>query len=353
MRRLRHRRGFVLITTAVCLIVFFALIGLAVDAGRLYVAHDELQTFVDEAAVAASFELDGTSAGIARAQTAAVAGPGSGTSVNHWYFGTQTVTGATVQFSTAPGGPFESSPVSAAGYRFVQVQVTAPINVYFLPVLQTPEPSQNITVSAIAGQSRTGSLGDGIEPFSPIAHVTSGADFGFTVGQQYTLRWPPPGKQGKTSCPGDVGFTPPNSNWRGYIDVGQGNGNSGLREAIVNNTFSLPSPLEVGSVINEVNGQKSVTSSVNERFNQDTDLTAATFSAYHGNGRRLLTVAVNDGGSPAKVVGFAMFFLDPSPCGSGGNTNPCCAEYVGAAVLGSLHGGAGSPPGIYRVQLVK
>jgi Flp pilus assembly protein TadG len=353
MRRLRQRRGFVVITTAVCLIVFFALIGLAVDAGRLYVAHDELQTFVDEAAVAASFELDGTSAGIARAQSVAAAGPGSGTSVNHWYFGTQTVTSATVQFSTAPGGPFVSSPVSAAGYRFVQVQVTTPIEMYFLPVLQTPGAFQNISVSAIAGQSRTGSLGDGLEPFSPIAHLTSSVNFGFTVGQQYTLRWPPPGKQGKEGCPGDAGFTPPNSNWRGYIDVGQGNGNSGLRDAIVNNSYSLPSPLVVGSVIDEVNGQKSVTGSIDERFNQDTDTSSSTYSTYHGNGRRLLTVAVNDGGSPAKVVGFGLFLLDPSPCGSGGNTTPCCAEYVGAAVIGSTHAGGGAPPDIYRVQLVK
>lgn len=134
--------------------------------------------------------------------------------------------------------------------------------------------------------------------------------------------------------------------------MGQGNGNSGLRDTIVNNTYSLPSPLVIGSTIDEVSGEKSVTGSIDQRFDQDTDLTAANYAAYKGNGRRLLTMAVNDGGSPAKVAGFGEFFLQPSPCGDEKNTTPCCAEYVGAAVTGSVHQGAGNP-GIYAVQLVQ
>jgi len=354
MRHFGNRRGFVLITTSVCLIAFLALVGLATDIGRLYVSHNELQAFVDEAAFAASFELDGTKAGITRAQSVAAAGPGSGTTVNHWYFGTQTVSGVTVQFAAAPGGPFSANPSLPAGYRFVQVQVTAPVNVYFLPIVPGVPGSQNVTVSAIAGQDRQTSYGNGLEPFSPIQHKAGDPNFGFTAGQQYTLRWPPPGHQGKagSSCAGDGSFTPPSSSWRGYIDVGQGNGNSGLTNAIVDNDYYLPSPLVVGSVIDEVSGQKSVTGSIDQRFDQDTDLTSTSYSTYHGNGRRLLTIAINDGGSPPKVVGFALFLLDPSPCGNEKNTAPCCAEYVGAAVNGSTHQGAGTAA-VYEVQLVQ
>lgn len=348
-RQFGNRRGFVLITTAACLIALLALVGLATDVGRLYVSRNELQAFVDEAAFAASFEMDGTAEGITRAQTVGAAGPGA----NRWYFGTQAASGVTVQFATAAGGPFYESPGSPAGYRFVKVQVTAPVSLYFLPVVPGIAGSQNVSASAIAGQVLQSSLGDGLAPFSPDAHDALDLNFGFTPGQLYTLRWAPPGhrSQGGSSCPGDVGYNPDDPNNRGYIDVGQGNGNSGLRDAVVNNTYSLPNPLEVGSLIDDVSGQKSVTDAVNERFNQDSDVAAASFASYHGNGRRLYTVAVNTG-DPPHVAGFALFFLQPSPCGTDQNVAPCCAEYVGAAVLGSLHKGAGNP-GLYAVQLVQ
>jgi hypothetical protein len=196
------------------------------------------------------------------------------------------------------------------------------------------------------------SLGDGLAPFSPDAHDPLDPDFGFSKGQLYTLRWAPPGHRGPggDNCPGDIGYTPDEESWRGYIDVGQGNGNAGLREAIVNNSYHMQNPLEVGDPIDDVDGQKSVTEAINERFSQDTDINSVTFSTYHGNGRRLYTVAVNTG-NPPKVAGFALFFMQPIPCGDK-NTSPCCGEYVGAAVSGSTHSGAGRP-GLYSVKLVQ
>jgi hypothetical protein len=90
---------------------------------------------------------------------------------------------------------------------------------------------------------------------------------------------------------------------------------------------------------------------MDDRFNQDSDLLAPTYGQYHGNGRRLFTVAVNNGGSPSVIVGFALFFLQPSPCGTQ-NTSACCAEYVGSAVTGSTRNGAATS-GLYAVQLVQ
>ena len=352
-KRSRSRSGFVLVTTTVCMIAWLALVGLAIDLGRVQVARNELQVFADEAAMAASFELDGTTSGMSNARTVAAAGPGSGATLNRWYFGTQTVSGVTVKFAQSPDGLFEANPTSPVGYRFVKVQVSGIVNLYFLPIVPAIPGSQNVNASAVAGQSQLDSLGDGLAPFSPDAHSGTDPDYGFTSGQLYTLRWAPPGKRSKAlgTCPGDVGFDSGSSDDRGYIDVGQGSGNSGLRDAIVNNTYSLSTPLEVGTTLDEVDGQKSVTSAVNERFAQDSDQSALNFGSYHGNGRRLYTVAVNDGGSPAKVLGFGLFFLQPLPCGTD-NTTPCCAEYVGAAVLGSTRRGAGTP-GLYSVQLVQ
>ncbi len=351
-RQFGNRRGFVLITTTACLIAFLAFVGLATDVGRLYVSRNELQTFVDEAAFAASFELDGTSVGISRATSTGMSGPGSGATVNHWYFGTQTVPGVTVEFATSAGGPFYSDPAPPAGYRFVKVRANATVKLYFLPVVPGIPGTQGVTASAIAGQVLLDSLGDGLAPFSPDAHDSADPDFGFSPGQLYTLRWAPPGHRGPggDSCPGDVGYNPDDPSWRGYIDVGQGNGNSALRDAIVNNTYNLTNPLEVGSPIDDVSGQKSVTEAINERFSQDTDVSSADFADYHGNGRRLYTVAVNTG-NPPRVAGFALFFMQPIPCGDN-NTSPCCGEYVGASVIGSVHRGAGRPA-LYAVKLVQ
>lgn len=349
MGKVGMRRGFVLVTSAMCMVGLLALVGLATDVVRLHVAHSELQIFLDEAALAASFELDGTGQGLARAQTVALAGPG--TKPNRWYFGTQTVRGATVQFSSSATGPFNSAPPTPSGQRFVKVAVTANVSLYFLPLVPGIGLSKSISASSIAGQSRIYDLGDGLSPFSPNAHNPTDPNFGFTAGQLYTIRWPSPGSGKTDSCPGDIGYTAGGSSDRGYVDVGQGTGNSGLTSAIIDNDYFLPYPLTLGSPLNMVTGQKNVSYSIETRFNQDTDVSAPSFSSYHGNGRRLLTVAVNDGSSMPTVAGFGLFFLPPNSCGTK-NSEPCCAEYVGAAVIGSVRNGAGMP-GIYHVTLVQ
>jgi Flp pilus assembly protein TadG len=350
------RGGFVLLTSAVAMIGLLALAGLAVDAGRLYIARGELQVFADEAALAATFELDGTPAGLTRARNTALSGPGAGASPNRWNFASQAVSGATTEFAASSAGPFDSNPSSAAGLRFLRVVVSGTVNLYFLPLVPGIGGAQHISVTAVAGQNSQLSLGDGLAPFSPTAHDSGAPNFGFTAGQLYTLRWAPPGQRDKPgySCAGDhdAGFSGPGDpDERGYVDVGQGTGAAALRAAVVNNSFFLPAPLTVGSTLAMYSGQESVPSAVSERFSQDSDVSAPTFSSYNGNGRRLLTAAVNGGGDPATVLGFALFFLQPIPCGTK-NTTPCCAEYVGPAVVNSSRRGGGST-GLYAVQLVQ
>ena len=57
-----------------------------------------------------------------------------------------------------------------------------------------------------------------------------------------------------------------------------------------------------------------------------------------------------------QVVGFANFFLPLDPCADagGGNPQPCCAEYIGAATELPASGGAGSGSGslgAFRIRL--
>lgn len=337
----------------VTLTALLALVGLGVDVGRVYVARSELQVYADEAAVAAAFELDGTAAGIQRAQNAATAGPGGGATPNRWDFATEFVGSVQTSFAAAAAGPFDSNPPSAAGLRFVRVQVGASLKLYLLAVVPGIAGTQAVNAVAVGGQVSRQSMGDGLAPFAPVAHSPGDPDFGFSKGQLYTLRWAPSGQRGKAGgmCGGDMGFDPGSSSDRGYIDVGQGSGASALNASIVDNSFFLPAPLAPGSVLNMLSGQESVPSAIQQRFDQDTDTRAANFASYAGNGRRLLVVAVSTGGDPSTVAGFASFFLQPTPCGTK-NTTPCCAEYVGPAVLGSARQGAGAP-GVYTVELAR
>jgi len=349
-RRSASQRGFNLLATGVSISAVVATVGLATDLARMYVVKNEMQAYVDAAAMAACYELDGTLDGIANAQAVAASGPNGADTPNRWDFATKTVTGVQASFAQTFTGSYLASPANAADYRFVRVTASATVPLYFLTIVPQVGASRTVQASAVAGQAAATSIGEGAAPFSPDAHVPADPDFGFTRGQKYTLRWPPSGHRDKNYCPGDEGFTPGGGSAdRGYIDLGQGNGNSALHNTIVNNDYYLEYPLTVGSVINHVTGEKNVNPAMQERFTQDTDTAASTYAQYNGNGRRLLVVPVNNGGDPSVVVGFGAFLLPPSACGNS-NVTPCCGEYVGPAVIsGKKKGGGGS--GMYLVKL--
>jgi Flp pilus assembly protein TadG len=350
-----NERGFSLLTTAVCLTVMVAMVGLAVDLGRMYVVKTELQAYADAAASAAAFELDGTTAGITSARNLASTGPGASTARNNYNMGTQQVPTVQSSFSTSPTGTFETNPGTATGYRFVLVNASGPVSLSFLPVLPGISTAYTVSAQAVAGQGLVNSMSNGADPFSPDAQNTSDANFGYTKGQLYTLKWAPPGQRNKSGgrCAGDATFDPGGgSSDRGYIDIGQGNGNSALYDAIVNGEYGLENPLTIGSYIDTVPGNKHVGPAMQDRFDQDTDTTAQTYSQYTGNGRRLMRVPVNDGGNRGRVIGFALFFLPPNACGS--NNEPCCGEYVSnTPVISGENSGAGTSGGLYKVQLFR
>jgi hypothetical protein len=349
----RPRGGFVVITAALSMAGLLAVVGLAVDVGHIYVVRSELQIYADESAMAAAFELDGTAQGLARAANVALVGPVAGSARNRWDFGTQTVSAVSVQFAASAEGPFDANPVSAASQRFVRVEANAGVALYFLPFVPGIVGPKTVGARAVAGQEPRDSLGNGLAPFAPAAHLPEDPEFGFTRGQLYTMRWAPVGQREKEggSCPGDAGFDPGSASDRGYMDVGQGSGASALRAAVVNSGYFLPLPLSIGSPVTMFSGQESVPDAVEQRFQQDSDLSALSYDTYAGNGRRLLVVAVTDRSDPPRVVGFGAFFLQPTPCGTK-NTTPCCAEYVGSAVVSGKRRGVG-PTGLYSVRLAQ
>jgi uncharacterized membrane protein len=111
-----RQRGFVLIAMSVSMLLLLAVIGLAFDLGRIYIARNEAQVFTDAAAMTAAAKMDGTEAGLDRARAAVAKLP------MRWNLGTREFTGVVVEFS-ADGVKWEKSSKAAAFAK-----VTAPSN---------------------------------------------------------------------------------------------------------------------------------------------------------------------------------------------------------------------------------
>ncbi len=347
----RSQKGFSLLAMAMILPALIGATGLAVDLGRIFVTKTELQNFADAAALAAAFELDGTASGIADAINTANSGPGTTATRNRWNFDTMNVPTPTVKFAPNPTGAWEANPSNPAGYRFVRVDLSGTVPIYFLRVLPGVSSNHTVPVSAIAGQGLENKLGAGLNPFSPDAQNPADPHFGFTIGESYTLKWAPPGQRKKgTNCTGDADFAPGGgSSDRGYIDIGQGSGNAGLGDAIINGGYYLAEPLEIGDPIVHVQGNKHVGPFILTRFSQDSDRTSNDLTSYTGNGRRLVPVPINNGLDSSLVVGFGLFMLTDNSCTN--NNKPCCAIYLSNnPVMYSDKKGAGGS-GLYRVKL--
>src|SRR5690349_19131522 len=136
-KRKNGQRGVVLVMTAVLTIVLFALLGMAVDLGRMFIIKHEAQVFTDADALAGAVKLDGTQAGIIASNNAV--DPGT----NKWNMGTQgfSVVGAasyTTKFSNSVSGPWVAAgsvPVNATGYVYVKVTAALTVPVYFIGVV--------------------------------------------------------------------------------------------------------------------------------------------------------------------------------------------------------------------------
>ena len=121
--------------------LLLAVIGLAFDLGRVYIARNEAQVFVDAASMAAAQQIDGTAAGLDRARGAVQRLP------NRWNLGTESFEGVQVEFG-ADGEHWNADPKDTNAVHFVRV--TAPGNhlgIVFLRAVGGPE---NFTVAARA-----------------------------------------------------------------------------------------------------------------------------------------------------------------------------------------------------------
>ena len=109
---------------SVSMLLLLAVMGLAFDIGRIYIARNEAQVFTDAAAMTAAAKLDGTPAGVDRAREAVAHLP------MRWNLGTQPFTGVVIEFganATGSGGTiWERDPKDASTLSLARV--TAPAN---------------------------------------------------------------------------------------------------------------------------------------------------------------------------------------------------------------------------------
>jgi Putative Flp pilus-assembly TadE/G-like len=139
----RHQRGFILIAMSVSMFLLLAVVGMAFDLGRVYIARNEAQIFADAGSMAAAKQLDGTAAGLDRARAAVTALP------NRWNLGTEDFTGVVIEFS-ADDKLWEAGPKDPKTLHYARV--TAPDNhvtIMFLRAVGGP-PSFTVPARAVA-----------------------------------------------------------------------------------------------------------------------------------------------------------------------------------------------------------
>lgn len=367
----RRQDGFSLLVLVVSIVVLIAMVGLSVDLGRMFIVKTELQAFADASALAAIRELDGSRSGLQMAHNTATNGPIGSSRPNGWMFDTTPIWQVTHVYSQSLNGTYDdyatASGQAANHYRFLRLTVRATMPLFFLPVI-TGIPMQQVQAMATAGQqAQTATFSSGgLVPFSPDAHnPAEHTNFGLTPGVQYTLKW---GPKNRTAFPGDAGFVPGNApSAHGFIDIGQGNSTNNLRLVIVfggfPNATSTPNHVSVGDILG-VPGDRGVSifTATAERSNQDPDQTSVTWQDYKttgiGNGRRLVTAAVNDpalaAGNGANhtvtIIGFGNFLLDTAN-NITGNSGSLCATYIGPASLTSWSSGGTDGTAIYTAML--
>ena len=367
--RKEGERGFSLLLIAASAAVLIGMLGLAFDLGRMFIVKNELQAFVDASAVAACRQMDGSQVGIQTAHTTATAGPIGSSQPNGWNFDVYGISNVTDTYATAFTGTYDSYATASSGssnnYRFIKVTANATLPLYFLAVIPGLPTSQFLQSTATGGQQAQSTMSNGrLLPFAPDAHNQADTqNFGFTPGQEYTLKW---GNGNTTTCGGDAGFTPPGSppSEHGFVDIGEGNSNSNVRTAIeyggYPNANSNPSSISAGDNLGGVPGNRgtSIFDALAARAAQDSNDTAVTYAQYlasgTGDGRRIVTVAVggtwtgSGNNAHTTTLGFANFFLDANYSGTSG---PICATYIGPATINGNGSGGSDGTKVYSVML--
>lgn len=124
---------------SVAMLLMLAMLGMAFDFGRIYIARNEAQLFTDAASLAAARNLDGSGSGVERAREAVEKLP------NRWNLGSQKFDGVVVEFSV-DAKEWSNDPEDVAGLAYARV--TAPENAVSITFLRAVGGPESFTVPA-------------------------------------------------------------------------------------------------------------------------------------------------------------------------------------------------------------
>ena len=368
IQKIRQERGAIIIFVALGLVVLIGMMGLAIDLGHAYVNKSQLQNIADACAMAGASALNGTAAGITKAQNRAT---DSGTYLaNLKEFNAQSVSipADAVTYSASLNGPWLDAG-GAAGIadtiRFVQVvvppQQTA---VYFAKVVPGIPAIMNFGADAVAGQEPMTQVCGGLDPFSPMAIDLNDDNFGYVEGQIYSVRLAP-GSSGKNCS--DYGLPGSVTGNFGLADPSDRQPSTTVfRDNILNSDYTNCVPVASNSLpVTTGGGGNAILSAIQDRFDQDTNWTVyANQSAYETgylnsatNFRRIIRVAFNDqviptgASSPYNVIGYGCFFMPARPDASP-PSSAVCLMYIGGCDISGMPNG-GNKPSLTKIVLFR
>lgn len=353
--------------------VLFALMGFAVDLGRLYLIRGELKTAANAMALAAASRLMGTEAALdnATAQALLTLDEGSGTG-NRYNFGMlqlgqttgllssetpQPAYYATLEEALAAGDDL-SNQASGTEARYVRVNVTAEAPLLFWSLLSLgAERKTVVRAQAVAGVSAPLCTACGIEPLAIAAlSQEDTVHFGFTPNTRYTLYYSCTGAPTPSVLTGSVQAIPyvildyynaeaetlADEQTQLYRIGAQGllpSTNSALscvsinaekqiwtnaapracNQTVVSQVSSLLCGLATRFSAETPDACAGVPEieTVAQAYTPDSDINdVEDYAAYAGNGRRVITVAIVDqiaNTSAMVVLGFRQFLVEPNP----------------------------------------
>ncbi len=367
-------KGVILFIVAASLVVLIGFLGLAFDLGHLYNNKSQLQNMADACALSGASALNGTSAGIQLAADRARDSLGRLNNKTEFNNLTVSLAESDISFSTALNGSYVDKTTAqgnAANIRYVRVAVPPQQSqIYFAKIIPGIPTVLSVNAEAVAGQLPQTQVCSGLDPFSPAARDlndcpppygtnSTNGNCGFVKGDFYELRLSP-GNSGKTcgagggSVTGNFGLADPN-------DCGPST--PCFLDAVLNGSNN--NCIGFGPTLPTTPGNRgnNVPSVLGTRYDQDTDTSLYTtysqfMAQYHGNGRRIFRVPINDGNiphghsAPYTVAGFGCFLLaDPQDVHP--PSSAICMMYIGSCSQNGLPSGVGGTASITKLVLFR
>jgi Flp pilus assembly protein TadG len=362
--------------------VIFAMMGFAVDLGRIYLIRGELNQAASAMALAAAANLNSTQLATTTATAAANATIDPGTADSNKYnFGSLVVgqgnallsayTPSLSYFSALADAVASGSAADSTTARFASATVTADAPLLFWGLFTFGQSRKaSLAVSAIAGISAPVCTACGVEPFA-VAPVNTAdtTDFGFVAGNLYTLGFqctgaPVPAILAGTTAPripyvlingyntglaepedeqlfqtGAHGLLPAPYSSTSLACVTIGNAEtlwasatpgtcaSGANVSVEAALCGLSSRLT--SAQPTVCQNNTDLASVSAAYAADTDATYITdYTSYQGDNVRIMTLPVVDGVGTLNVLGFRQFLLEPNADGSANNPADADGRFI-------------------------